>query len=544
MAEPSPPNDGVPTTRATAADLQIYADANRQLGQMQVPVLVSRDRPNERLFVAVLDGTGNDMNNPAMGAPTGVSRVFQQIRDQQNSGQLTNVAAGYLAGPGTGPHRLDAMQGHTFEERAETMYRQFIEQSARWRAENPNADIRVAAIGFSRGAEQAAYFTRLVEERGIQDPTGARYTTDRDGLVTSVQYTRPPLVAPGHVPQAALLDDPVATGDPRNYDRRLAPSVVSALQITARDETRDQFIGSPHLPQGFSEGNRSLNLNVPGAHSNIGDGYFANGLGIRNTNMGMQYLNGLVDNGRPLLTLRPEPNAQDPSNAIHDSERHHPWIYTRRGFDRDGIRDTNTQLGAPRYETTFDGTRLQLPPTAEEQRRQPMNQGLAGQLEYRALPMAPIPGQGQEQGQPPAQARQRADAADSPASPSSSLGHPLFRQALDGLRNAPNISAGTFTEDQQSRAAAALVAGAVEGRDPLRRIDAVMMNKQGDGLIAIEGGVGDPASRTKLVPLAQALNTPVQESSQRVETALQDPARALQAMPQQQEPQRAAGQAR
>jgi Uncharacterized alpha/beta hydrolase domain (DUF2235) len=354
----------------------------------------------------VLDGTGNDMNNPAMGSPTGVSRVFQQ-----NSGQLTNVAAGYLAGPGTGSHRLDAMQGHTFEERAETMYRQFIEQSARWRDENPNA-----AIGFSRGAELAAYFTRLVEERGIQDPTGARYTTDRDGLVTGVQYCRPPLVAPGHVPQAALLDDPVAAGDPRNYDRRLAPSVVSALQITARDETRDQLIGSPHLPLGFSEANRSLNLNVPGVHSNIGDGYFVNGLGIRNTNMGMQYLNGLVDNGRPLLTLRPEPNAQeDPSNAIHDSERHHPWIYTRRGFDRDGIRDENTQLGAPKYDTTIDGTRYQLPPTAEEQRWQPMNQGLASQLEYRALPMAPIPSQ--EQGQMPAQGRQRADAADSTVPP-------------------------------------------------------------------------------------------------------------------------------
>ena len=165
--------DEVPIAQATAADLQAYGAANRELGQMQVPVLVSRDRPNERLFVAVLDGTGNDMNNPKMGSPTGVSRVFQQIRDQQNSGQLTNVAAGYLAGPGTGSHWFDAMEGHTFKERGETMYQQFIEQSARWLAENPKADIRVAAIGFSRGAEQAAYFTRLVHERGIQDPSGA-----------------------------------------------------------------------------------------------------------------------------------------------------------------------------------------------------------------------------------------------------------------------------------------------------------------------------------------------------------------------------------
>lgn len=97
--------------------------------------------------------------------------------------------------------------------------------------------------------------------------------------------------------------------------------------------------------------------------------------------------------------------------------------------------------------------------------------------------------------------------------------HPLLRQALDALRNAPNIGAGTFSDDQQSRAAAALATGAGEGRDPLRRIDTVMMNRQGDGLIALEGGIGDPATRVNLVLLAQALNTPVQDSSQRVDAA-------------------------
>ena len=100
--------------------------------------------------------------------------------------------------------------------------------------------------------------------------------------------------------------------------------------------------------------------------------------------------------------------------------------------------------------------------------------------------------------------------------------HPLLRQALDALRNAPDIGADTFSDDQQSRAAAALAAGALEGHDPLRRIDTVMMSRQGDGLIALEGGIGDPASRVKVVPLALALNTPVQDSSQRVDAALQD----------------------
>jgi Uncharacterized alpha/beta hydrolase domain (DUF2235) len=523
--------DGVPIARATAADLQASTAANGQLGQMQVPVLVSRDRPNERLFVAVLDGTGNDMDNPKMGSPTGVSRVHEQIRDQHRSGQLPNVFSSYLAGPGTGSHWLDAAQGHTFKERSETMYQRFIEQSARWLAENPKADIRVAAMGFSRGAEQAAYFTRLVDERGIQDPSGAQYTRDSDGLVTSVRYTKPPLVAPGQVAQAALLDDPVATGDPRNYDRRLPPSVVSALQITARDETRDQFIGSVHLPRGFSDGNRALNLNVPGAHSNIGDGYFANGLGIRNTNLGMQYLNGLVDNGKPLLSMRPEPPLGHPSNVIHDSEQHRSLIYTRMGFDRDGVRDENTQLAAPRYGSAGPrGGVYQLPTKPEERVREPMDPGLAGKFEYRALPIAPAPSFGPR----------RAEAVDNP----DHRGHPLFQQALDGLRKEPNIG-GKLTEEQQSRVAAALTAGALEGRDPLRRIDAVVLNRQGDGLIAMEGGLGDPAGKLKVVPLAQALNTPVQDSSQKVDAALQDSARnPQQSVPMQPEPLKAAGQAR
>jgi hypothetical protein len=395
MNEPVRPrqSDGVDIAPVTRRDIEAYANANRDLGRMQVPVMVSDDRPNERLFVAVLDGTGNDMNDPSRGPPTGPAQIFAQIRDQQNTGQLTNVAAGYLQGPGTGSFGTwDGARGHTFEERGETMYRQFIEQSARWLRENPEADIRVAAIGFSRGAEQAAYFTRLVDERGIQDPTGAVYTTGDDGLVTGVRYTKPPLVAPGQVAQAAVLEDPVATGDPRNYDRRLPPSVISAMQITARDETRDQFIGTQHLPTGLSDGGRALNITVPGAHSNIGDGYEANGLGIRNTNMASQYLNGLVDNDRPLLSLRAEPALGDPSNVIHDSEGHNSWIYTRRGFDRDGVRDVNHQVGAPEYQVTMDGMPYQVPPSAQNRTREPMDQALAERFDYRALPLAPIPG--------------------------------------------------------------------------------------------------------------------------------------------------------
>lgn len=528
--------DGVPVAQATAADLQAYADAGKQLGQMQVPVLVSKDRPNERLFVAVLDGTGNDMHDVSKGAQTGVAQIHQEIQQQRLAG-VTNVDSSYISGPGTKSYGTwDQATGHTFQERAEYMYRQFTEKSAEWLKQNPNADIRVAAIGFSRGAEEAAYFTRLVDERGIQDPSGAKYKYTHDGLITSVEYTKPPLVAPGQVKQAALLEDPVATGDPRNYDRRLPPTVVSALQITARDETRDQFIGTPHLPPGFSENKRALNITVPGAHSDIGDGYFSNGLGIRNTNMAKQYLNGLVDNGTPLLTMRAEPQGQHQSNLIHDSERGvaNGWLYTRRGFDRDGVRDVNMQLGAPEYQTVQTprgAMRVQLPPSEEQQHRQPANPKLTEGLEYRTLPMAPVP----------QLAADRAELVPQHAPATRSLaeaghpGHPMYKQALAGIETSPNIPADSLDAGQRSRVAAALTATAVEGPDPLRKIDVVLYNRKADGVIAMEGGVNDPAQKLKTVPLDQALSTPVQESSKRVDVALDEHAKTQRAPAQQQD---------
>lgn len=386
----TPPIDGVPSNPATEADLDEYSVAGDQVGQMRVPVLVSDDRPDERLFVAAFDGTGANKFEPELGPPSGVAQLFDQLQARNAAGELDNISAGYVPGPGTGRYgTADGATGHTFEERAETMYRMFIEQAAEWLEKNPDADIRVAAMGFSRGAEEAAYFTRLVDERGIADPTGAQYTLGPDGLVTSVQYTKEPLVPPGEVIQAAALMDPVAEGDPRNYDRRLPPSVVSALQITARDEARDQFIGTPHLPPGMSDDGRSLNVTVPGVHSNIGDAYELDGLGTRNTNMLAEYLNGLIDSDKPVFSTRPEPPLGDPSNVIHDSEQHHPWIYTRQGFDADGVRDTNLQLGAPEYEevmVTPEGDTEQRAILREsDTRREPIDETLAAGLEYRPL---------------------------------------------------------------------------------------------------------------------------------------------------------------
>jgi hypothetical protein len=280
------PDDGA-FYPADPQKLLSYATASQDLSRFQAPILLHADNPHERLYVACFDGTGNDKFKDPQHA-TNVAKISDQIKALSNS-QDSPIKQGYVAGPGTQdkflPRTLDGMSGATYDKRTEEMYKQFIEQSWKWKRDDPDAQIRVADIGFSRGAEQAAGFARLVQERGIQDPTGAKYTRDADGMITHVTYTKPPLVAPGQVAQAAGLFDPVGTGDPiKHHDRRLPPSVISGFQITADDERRGLFKSDRIIKPGESVDGRFLAVNVAGAHSDIGGSYARDGLAIRSNN--------------------------------------------------------------------------------------------------------------------------------------------------------------------------------------------------------------------------------------------------------------------
>lgn len=162
--------DGVRTDPA-ASRLPIYADDRAQLVSFEEPILIHADHPHERLFMAALDGTGNDVIHDPEHA-TNVALIARQVEQAGNA----RIGFGYVPGPGTQQHglfspALDNMRGNTVDERAEEMYRKFINQAWKWKQEDPDADIRV--VSFSRGSEEAALFARLVEERGVQDPAGA-----------------------------------------------------------------------------------------------------------------------------------------------------------------------------------------------------------------------------------------------------------------------------------------------------------------------------------------------------------------------------------
>ena len=310
-------SDGVPYYQADATGLRSFVDAQTALSRFQAPVFVHEVDLHQHLYVAAFDGTGNDFYKDPEHA-TNVAKIYLQIAHNSNE----QIRAGYVPGPGTEDgffaRTVDGMDGHTYDARVEEMYRKFIKQAWEWKQEDPDVQIRVVGVGFSRGAEQVAGFARLVQERGIQDSAGAHYGMNAQGLVSHVEYTAPPLVPPGQVAQAVGLFDPVGTGEPIKYEnRRLPPSVISGFQIIAADERRRLFKSDHVIDPGMTTDGRFLGVTVAGSHSDVGDGYHRNGLAIRSGNLMSDYINALSD--RPLLQRQVEPT--DPRlNVVHRSE--------------------------------------------------------------------------------------------------------------------------------------------------------------------------------------------------------------------------------
>lgn len=315
------PSDDVGYYPADAPQMQSYATAAAQLSRLEVPLFVHADNPHERVFVASFDGTSSDKSgDPARW--TNVAKIDGQIERLARGGEI-QFGRGYVPGPGTGQTWLsgpvDALEGHSVKARAETMYRMFAEQARDWLLADPDAQIRVAGVGFSRGTGAEAIFHRMVQERGILDPSTATYQMDRDGLVQQATYPGPPLVPPGQVAQAAVLFDPVNTGIPMEHDRRLPPSVLTGIQIIAMDERRSAFKADRIIDPGWTFDGRFLGMAVAGAHGDIGgNGDARDGLAARNANLAIDFLNGLSD--RPYLSRVSEP--EDPHlNVVHRSEQ-------------------------------------------------------------------------------------------------------------------------------------------------------------------------------------------------------------------------------
>jgi hypothetical protein len=336
--------DGVSSHALTPHDFDLERLAEESLSHMAVPRLYDSGNPHSRLFIANLDGTGNDgLRDPEHG--TNVFQIHQQA--DRISKADPHIASGYIKGPGTQesfiPRTIDGAIGYSYDERIEKMYYLFVRQAKKWIEEDPKAEIRLLSTGFSRGADEALGLERLVHERGIRDPQGKEVVRNSHGHA-SVHWTLPPLREPGTTLQSALLFDPVGTGHPQRHDRRLTSSAVSGFQIVARDERRNQFPSTQAIPQGLSTDGRFLGVTVPGAHSDIGGSYHLDGLAVMHRNLGIDFINAGLD--RPLFQKDALPT-DSRRFAIHHSEEHLP-IYGTSKFDRDGHRDSmGAQISPP-----------------------------------------------------------------------------------------------------------------------------------------------------------------------------------------------------
>lgn len=376
------PKDDVSSYPANTADMQRYVDDRAVLSHFKAPVFVHQDDPHEHLYVACFDGTGNDKNKDPV-HETNVGKISDQVDTLKKPDGSERIADGYVAGPGTEDgwlrHHSDELFGYTYDSRLEKMYDKFIRQARQWKRSDPDARIRVAETGFSRGAEEAAGFARLVEERGIQDPTDAIYTTNSHGQITHVEYTRRPLVPPHEVAQAVALFDPVGTGAPiHDYDRRLPPSVISGVQLIATEERRSLFKSDRIIDPGKTDSGRFLGLYVPGAHSDVGGGYLLNGLSIRSGNLVTDYLNSLSD--APYLQHQAVPT-NPAMNVVHRSED--GMLIYRLGHKVNRL-NLNGHHDLEAAENT-DLRHFKGDPFNAE----PINQALSAQFERRNVPTGP-----------------------------------------------------------------------------------------------------------------------------------------------------------
>lgn len=335
--------DAVRTDPVMAADRKLYAKAAQEVGGLSVPHMFSSSDPRSRLYIANFDGTGNDLWADPEHA-TNIGKLHLQLRHV--GGVDPRLHAEYIKGAGTQEdilaRTLDGATGASYEERIEWMYFKFCERAHEWLKADPNADIRLMATGFSRGAEQAAGFLRKVQEMGIQNPEGREVIHQAFGP-DIVKWNLAPLRAPGRIAMGEILFDPVGTGVPNNYDRQPTSSTVTGIQITARDERRNAFPSTQIIRPGRSADGRFVGVTVPGAHSDIGGSYHRDGLSILTFNIVADYLNALSD--KPLVHRMLVPT--DPEMfQIHRSEDH-LLIYSTSEFSDYGYRDIMGSQASP-----------------------------------------------------------------------------------------------------------------------------------------------------------------------------------------------------
>ncbi|WP_447783564.1 phospholipase effector Tle1 domain-containing protein [Stenotrophomonas bentonitica] len=501
---------------ASADDLRMELDVRQQMQQLSVPMLQRDDNANEYVFFAFLDGTGQDVRNPKLGPSTTVGELYDQAFELSKDPQ-SRIGTHYAAGIGTQQNAvsraLDGMLASTWEDGITRSYRELAEQVSTWKATNPDAEIRVVGIGYSRGAVQTAGLLRLIDEYGIVPEEGLGFGHDRNGNI-SVISRLPPLVPPGQTAQATLLLDPVATNMPANFDARLPPSVISRVAIMAAHEQRELFPHQAINDPGMTPDGRAINVAAPGGHSNVGGGNRDAGLEILTGNAAIDYLNTLRD--QPLFEKRAVPMDLDTMTLYQAGGA--TALYGLK-IDRDGERNLREALANCKVVDPCNDS-------------EPIDQALAARFEHRFIQPDPVE---QAQLQALVELAAQRDQRKAPDVPGH-VDNPTLARIREGVQTAEDKGQVSFANglerEQFCRSALACAMDNRETRQALypgsnagplqkseiSRVDDVVFGSKGYAFL-VQHGSGPHDQQRVPFDIELAKHTPVAVSDQKVEAA-------------------------
>ncbi|WP_146095499.1 phospholipase effector Tle1 domain-containing protein, partial [Xanthomonas theicola] len=147
----------------TPGELDMYTKAQALQAQQQAPILQRSDNSHDYMFFAMFDGTGQDADDPKQ-SPTNVGVLKSQLREVAQAPD-SRVGYNYAKGIGTQHNPLartwDGAFPYTWDDRIEETYTSLATQTKQWREQDPEAQIRIAEVGYSRGAVLAPGFARL-----------------------------------------------------------------------------------------------------------------------------------------------------------------------------------------------------------------------------------------------------------------------------------------------------------------------------------------------------------------------------------------------
>ncbi|AMO93199.1 hypothetical protein CFter6_0468 [Collimonas fungivorans] len=243
----------------TATDRELV-EVTYKKPESSVPLITHPlDGRSVKIYKVAFDGTMNDATRVSVDErPTVVAHIAKRIE------------ARYYPGPGMQNEYfrnwLDGLVGYTSTSIAQHAKREFFVQASAWLAADPNVEIRIFVVGFSRGAAIARHFMNIVEQDWPKSSAG--------------------VVAPDGTPHFyAMLYDTVSTGQMDTLQLSLPASLDYLIHMVAKDEPRSLFVpvidrddhdttapSNSGITNPFNVHRINL-LILPGAHSDIGAAY-------------------------------------------------------------------------------------------------------------------------------------------------------------------------------------------------------------------------------------------------------------------------------